>query len=100
MITCHHNKGLTANAFCMECQQIDSDRKITAIQGWLCPRCGDVNAPFTLKCGCRPPSMDSTGAGAFGFLDARQPGSHRCVLGTGAQACTTCGRPMNTSEVE
>ena len=23
-------------------------------EGWICPRCGRVNAPFTTQCNCKP----------------------------------------------
>ena len=23
-------------------------------EGWICPRCGRVNAPFAMQCNCRP----------------------------------------------
>lgn len=23
-------------------------------EGWICPRCGKVNAPFVLNCDCKP----------------------------------------------
>lgn len=23
-------------------------------EGWICPRCGKINAPFIASCGCKP----------------------------------------------
>lgn len=28
-------------------------------EGWICPRCGKVNAPFILKCDCKPDEIVS-----------------------------------------
>ena len=28
--------------------------------GWMCPRCGQVNAPWKPKCDCPPPSITTT----------------------------------------
>ena len=25
-------------------------------EGWICPRCGKVNAPFAMSCDCKPSS--------------------------------------------
>jgi hypothetical protein len=29
-------------------------------QGWICPRCGSVHAPFVHKCTCKPPTWTGT----------------------------------------
>jgi hypothetical protein len=31
--------------------------------GWLCPRCGKVNAPDVKQCDCKPPQLPHTVVG-------------------------------------
>ena len=28
-------------------------------EGWICPRCGKVNAPFAMSCDCKPSSASN-----------------------------------------
>lgn len=28
-------------------------------EGWICPRCGKVNAPFAMSCDCKPSSKSN-----------------------------------------
>ena len=28
-------------------------------EGWICPRCGKVNAPFAMSCDCKPLSRSN-----------------------------------------
>ena len=30
------------------------------MEGWICPRCGKVHAPYVQECNCRPPVRDNT----------------------------------------
>lgn len=49
--------------YCMDCfYRKMAGRHGTGMgQGWICPRCGMVHAPWARTCGCFPPSVASSG---------------------------------------
>lgn len=53
----------TIEGLCMECwPESYREKNPPTMYGWVCPRCGAVNSPFSLKCDCPPPIRTWTGA--------------------------------------
>ena len=52
------------NGLCTWCKcksNQESEKSISPLYGWICPRCGVVHSPFSTQCGCPPPTKVSTG---------------------------------------
>jgi uncharacterized OB-fold protein len=45
----------------IELGEPDKLPKQPLMYGWICPRCGTVHSPFTIQCGCPPPTRTWTG---------------------------------------
>ena len=56
-------------------------------EGWICPRCGKVNAPFIASCDCNPSVVNNTCCG--GDHDWRLISSTKGVGYT--YGCFKCG---------
>ena len=52
------------NGLCGFCKhKQESEKLISPLYGWICPRCGVVHSPFSAQCFCPPPIKVSTGIG-------------------------------------
>jgi len=50
------------DGMCISCKNAGFDKQFqnNMSGGWICPRCGQVNAPWKPKCDCPPPSITTT----------------------------------------
>ena len=59
-VQCGRELGITnddfINGICGNCRFKEYTEPL---QGWICPRCGQVHSPFSLVCGCSPPTISS-----------------------------------------
>lgn len=67
-------------------------------EGWICPRCGKVNAPFVGSCDCKPDEMVSNAGSEYGCGGKHQwrlTGGWSTALGNGD--CDKCGKISNVA---
>lgn len=48
MATCFCNRLV----FCFDGYKTINGGVVMALEGWICPRCGKVNAPWVMQCSC------------------------------------------------
>lgn len=65
-------------------------------EGWICPRCGKVNAPFIGWCDCKkdmPVSNANDECGCGGAHEWRISGGWNTTIGSGyTYICSKCGK--------
>lgn len=55
-------------------------------EGWICPRCGKVNAPFIGSCDCKPDGVVSNAGG-----ECSCGGKHEWIVDGGSGGGNMCG---------
>lgn len=65
-------------------------------KGWICPRCGKVNAPFIASCNCKldmPVSNANSQCGCGGEHEWRISSRWNTTIGSGCiYICSKCGK--------
>lgn len=65
-------------------------------EGWICPRCGKVNAPFILSCDCKsdmPVSNANSQCGCGGEHEWHIGSCWNTTIGSGCTyICSKCGK--------
>lgn len=55
--TTHYDPNIVLSKYC-KC----TTAPFVPLQGWICPRCGSIHAPFVSRCFCPPPTQNTTGS--------------------------------------
>ena len=63
--------------------------EIPAQQGWVCPRCKRVNAPWVSQCDCKPSQISMTWEVTTG--EPVRAGNSTLKMGAVPDTYTTCG---------